>query len=219
MEPLAVTADTAIVLDKQANSSSHYAVAPLIDNKAGVRSYGYDYTTQGVACYIRTFFGELVNGSAKLDLTLGTNYNIKTITWEKLTLNGYSPLQAVNSIVGLDFSYLDSAVTQGLNIYHVKLELLNGTIIYSEAITVYYTNGPYVIFPNPVPQYHDVTIISNNPDVAQLQIFNSTGMKISEQALNDLSNTVSMNKLGKGIYLIRIIQGGELKQTLKLIVY
>src|SRR5678815_122011 len=73
MEPLSITSDTAIVLDKQTNPSLYYAVAPLIDRKVGVRSYGYDYRAQGVACYIRTFFGELVNGSAKLDLALGTN--------------------------------------------------------------------------------------------------------------------------------------------------
>jgi hypothetical protein len=219
MEPLSITSDTAIVLDKQTNPSLYYAVAPLIDRKVGVRSYGYDYRAQGVACYIRTFFGELVNGSAKLDLALGTNYNIKTITWEKLALNGYFPLQTVNSIQGLDLSYLDRAITQGLNIYRAKIELLNGTIIYSETTTIYYANDPYVIFPNPVPQYHDVTIITNSPDVAHLQIFNSTGMKVLEQTLNDVSNTVSTNKLGKGIYLFRVIKDGELQQILKLIVY
>lgn len=219
MEPLSISSDTAIVLDKQTNPSLYYAVAPLIDNKVGVRSYGYDYRTQGVACYIRTFFGELVNGSAKLDLALGTNYNIKTITWEKLTLNGYFPLQTVNSIQGLDLSYLDSAITQGLNIYRAKIELLNGTIIYSETTTIYYANDPYVIFPNPVRQYHDVTIITNSPDIAHLQIFNSTGMKVLEQTLNDVSNTVSTNKLGKGIYLFRVIKDGEPQQILKLIVY
>ena len=219
MEPLSLTADTAIVLYKQSNSSLYYAVAPLIGNKVGVRSYGYDYTTQGVACYIRTFFGELVNSSVKLDLALGTSYNVKTITWEKLTGNGYISLQTVNSIQALDFSYLDNAVTRGSNIYRVKIELLNGTIIYSETTTVFYTNDPFVIFPNPVPQYHDVTVISNSPDITHLQIFNSTGMKVLEQALNDWTNTVSTNKLGKGIYLLRFVSDSHVQKTLRLIVY
>jgi hypothetical protein len=125
MEPLSITTDTATVLNRQASTSLHYAVAPLINNKTGVRSYAYDYTAQGVGCYIRTFFGEIVNSSSRLDLELGTNYHVKSITWERLTLNGYSSLQTVNSIQGLDFSYLDNAVTQGSNIYRVKIELLN----------------------------------------------------------------------------------------------
>ena len=116
MEPLSNTADTSLVLDKQTSPSLYYAVAPIINNKTGVRSYGFDYTSQGVGCYIRTFLGELVNSSSELDLELGTNYNVKAITWEKLTLSGYTPLQTINSIQGLNFSYTDNALVHGLNI-------------------------------------------------------------------------------------------------------
>jgi len=219
MEPLSITTDTTTVLARQASTSLHYAVAPLINNKTGVRSYAYDYTAQGVGCYIRTFFGEIVNSSSRLDLELGTNYNVKSITWERLTSNGYTPLETVNSIQGLDFSYIDVAPKQGLNTYRARIELSSGKVIYSDAITLYYAAEPYFVYPNPVPQYHDVTIISNSPDIAHLQIFNSTGMKVFEQTLNDWSSPISTNKLGKGIYLIRVIQGSELKQTLKLIIY
>src|SRR3954468_6847795 len=110
MEPLSITADTSIVLARQTNRSLYYAVAPVIKDKTGVRSYAYDYTLQGVGCYIRTFLGELMNNSSELDLELGTNYNIKTITWEKLTLSGYTSLQTVSSIRGVDFSYTDKAL-------------------------------------------------------------------------------------------------------------
>ncbi|HEV8504397.1 MAG TPA: S8 family peptidase [Chitinophagaceae bacterium] len=219
MDPLSIATDTAIVLNTHGSTSLHYAVAPLIGNKTGVKSYAYDYTAQGVGCYIRTFFGEIVNSSSRLDLELGTDYNVKSIIWERLTSNGYVPLQTVNSIQGLNFNYIDVAPKHGLNTYRARIELLNGTVIYSDAITLYFAQEPYFVYPNPVPQYHDVNIISNSPDIAHLQIFNSTGMKVFEQTLNDWSNTISTNKLGKGIYLIRVIQGDELKQTLKLIVY
>ena len=219
MEPLSITADTSIVLSKRTNSSLYYAVAPVINKKTGVRSYGYDYTLQGVSCYVRTFLGELVNSSSELELELGTNYNLKAITWEKLTLSGYIPLKTVNSIQGLNFSYTDNALTHGLNIYRVKIELLNGTIIYSETTTVVYANEPYIIYPNPIAQYHDVTIVNNSSDIAQLQIFNATGMKVFEQTLSDWSNTISTNKLGKGIYLLRIVKDNETQRTLKLVVY
>src|SRR4030095_4440463 len=76
MEPLIITADTVIVLSKQTNTSLHYAVAPLINTKTAVRSYAYDYTQQGVGCYIKTFFAQLVNSSLELDLELGTNYRV-----------------------------------------------------------------------------------------------------------------------------------------------
>ncbi len=219
MEPLLITTDTVVILDRQTNTSLHYAVAPLINNKTGVRSYGYNYTTQGVGCYVRTFLGQLINNSAKLDLVLGTNYNIKSITWQKFTLSGYVSLQAVNLISGLNFSYTDNALTHGLNIYRVKIELLDGRIIYSETVTVYFAKEPYLIYPNPVPQYQDVTLISNDPDIAQLQIFNSTGVKLYEKTLKDWSNIIPTGKLSKGIYLLRIIKDNQLQKTLKLVVY
>jgi len=219
MEPLSNTADTSLVLDKQLSPSLYYAIAPIISNKTGVRSYGYDYTSQGVGCYIRTFLGELVNSSSELDLELGTNYNVKAITWEKLTLSGYTPLQTINSIQGLNFSYTDNALVHGLNSYRAKIELLNGTIIFSETTTVYYANEPYMVYPNPVSQYHDVTVVNNSSDIVQLQIFNATGMKIVEKTLSDWSNAISTAKLGKGIYLLRIVKDSETRTTLKLVVY
>jgi len=134
-------------------------------------------------------------------------------------LSGYTSLQTVNSIRGLDFSYTDKALTHGLNTYRVKIELLDGTFIYSQTTTVVFADEPYIIYPNPVTQYHDVTVINNSSDIAQLQMFNATGMKVFEQTLSDWSNTISTNKLGKGIYLLRIVKDNETKTTLKLIVY
>lgn len=219
MEPLLVTTDTVIVIGKQTNASLHYAIAPLINGKTGLRSYAYDYTQQGVGCYIKSFFGELVNSSSHLDLELGTNYGIRAITWEKLTLNGYIALQTVNSITGLDFNYADNTLKHGLNTYRAKIELQNGTVIYTETIMVYYGGEPYLIYPNPVPQYHDVTIVNNDPDITEVEIFNSIGMKVFEQTLNDWSNTISTNKLGKGIYLVQLVKNSHVEKTLKLIVY
>lgn len=219
LEPLLITNDTAVILTKQTNTSLYYAVAPLINSKQGVRSYGYNYTTQGVGCYIRSFIGQLVNNAAKLDLALGTNYNVKSITWQKLTLNGYVALQTVNSIQGLNYTYTDNSLAHGLNIYRIKIELLDGRIYYSETATVYFANEPYIVYPNPVRQYQDVTVISNDPGIAQLQVFNSLGMKLYEKTLNDWSNTIPTAKLSKGIYLLRIIRDNQLQKTLKLIVY
>src|ERR1043165_8963641 len=119
MEPFLTTTDTAVILGKQSSQSLHYAVAPLISGKPGVRSYAYDYTTQGVGCYVRNLLGELVNQTARLDLELGTNYNIKSITWQKVTLSGYSSLQTITTVSGIHFGYVDSTLTHGLNIYRV----------------------------------------------------------------------------------------------------
>jgi len=116
------------------------------------------------------------------------------------------------------YSYEDNSLSHGLNTYRVKIELLDGRIIYSEAVTLYFANEPYIVYPNPVPQHQDVTLISNEPSSLQLQIFNSMGAKIFEKTLNDWKNTLPTGKLSKGVYLLRIIKDNQLQKTLKLVV-
>ena len=219
MEPFLATTDTAVILGKQSSPSLHYAVAPVISGKPGVRSYAYDYTTQGVGCYVRTFLAELVNETARLNLELGTNYNIKSITWQKVTLSGYISLQSIPTISGLDFSYVDNSLTHGLNIYRVKIELLDGRIVYSEDVTVFFAKEPYIIYPNPVRQDQPVTLISEDPDVIEVQLFNTVGERVFEKSVNDFANSIPTVKLSKGVYVLRIIKGNQLQKTLKLIVY
>ena len=103
LQPFTITDDTSIILAKPTNSSLYYAVAPLMNTKTGVRSYAYNYTTQGVSCYIKTFFGQLTGNVTELELELGTSFNIKSITWQKLTLNGYISLKTVSGIQGMNF--------------------------------------------------------------------------------------------------------------------
>src|SRR5436190_3120266 len=219
MEPLLTTVDTAVVLAKQTNTSLYYAIAPLLKNKTGVRSYAYNYTNQGVACYVRTILAQLIVSSAKLDLELGTIYNVKSITWQKLTTNGYVPLQTINNISGLTFSYIDNTLTHGLNVYRVKIELMDGRVVNSETVTVYFAQEPYIVYPNPVAQSQPVTLISNDPDIAQLEVFNTIGQKVLEKTLNDFSNTIPTDRLSKGIYLLRIVKDNQAQATLRLIVY
>jgi hypothetical protein len=219
LQPLIITADTAIILDKAAHSSLYYAVAPLINAKTGVRSYAYNYTNQGVGCYIETFFAQLAGNVAQLELELGTSFNIKSITWQKLTPSGYTSLKTITGIQGTSFSYSDVTVVLGLNTYRVKVELLSGQVIYTETTFVYFNEVPYFIYPNPVSQYQDATLINNDPEIVQLQVFNSIGEKLFEKTLNDFSNSIPTGKLSKGVYYLRIIKSNRLRTTLKLVVY
>lgn len=219
MEPLLVTTDTFVILQKQTNPSLYYAVAPLISGKTGVRSYGFNYTTQGVECYVRSFFAVLIGNAAQLDLELGSNYNIRKITWEKLTPAGYVALQSVLNISGLHFTYTDNSLIRGLNTYRVRIELVNGQVIYSNPATVYYlANDLYLVYPNPAPQYQSITLLSIDSDITHLQVYNSVGVLVYTREMDVLVNTIPAGKLSKGLYLLRIIKENRTQAVLKLIV-
>ena len=114
---------------------------------------------------------------------------------------------------------MDNSLTHGLNIYRVKIELLDGRIVYSEDVTVFFAKEPYIIYPNPVRQDQPVTLVSEDPDVIEVQLFNTVGERVFEKSVNDFANSIPTVKLSKGVYVLRIIKGNQLQKTLKLIVY
>jgi hypothetical protein len=209
-----------MLLAKATNPSLHYAVAPIIGNKEGVKSYTFNYTTQGVECYFRSFLAFLVGNSAQLSISLGTLYNINKIVLEKFNGNEYAAIQQIVNPSLLLLNFTDASLKKGLNVYRVKLELAGGKIIYSSIETVYYFNGnEFIVYPNPASQYEPITILSDNQfEPATLQVINMQGQKIYEMKLNDVSNQLPPGRLSKGLNLLRIIRKDQKDVVLKLFV-
>jgi hypothetical protein len=209
-----------MLLSKAVNPSLHYAVAPIIGSKEGVKSYTFNYITQGVECYFRSFLALLVGNSAQLTISLGTLYNINKIVLEKFNGTEYVTLQQIVNPTSLSANFIDASLKKGLNVYRVKLELAGGRVIYSSVETVYYFNGAeFIVYPNPASQYSLITILSDNQfEPATLQVINMQGQKIYEMNLNDISNQLPAGRLSKGINLLRITRKDQKDVVLKLFV-
>lgn len=220
LQTLLTTTDTAVVISKSSNPSLHYAVAPVMGNTIGVKSFTFNYSTQGVACYVKTFLAQLVNSTAQLNLDIGSNYRIRTIQWQKLISGSYQTLQTISPVSGLQFTYTDAAITKGVNTYRAKIELDNGQVIYSSVEKVnYLADADYIVFPNPVFQSQTITILCKEADNATLQIFNSQGIKILEKKADDVLISFPANRLSKGVYFIRVMKNNEQQETIKFVVY
>ncbi len=220
LEPIAVTPDSFLLLAKTTNPSLHYAVAPIIGTKEGLKSYTFNYTTQGVECYFRSFLALLVGNSAQLTVSLGTLYNINKIVLEKFNGIGFAAIQQIINPSSLLFNLTDASLKRGLNIYRVKLELASGKVIYSSIETVYYFNGAeFIVYPNPAFQYYPITILSDNQfEPATLQVLNMQGQKIYEMKLNDVNTQLPAGRLSKGINILRITRKDQKDVLLKLFV-
>ena len=220
LEPITVTPDNFLLLAKTTNPSLHYAVAPIMGTKEGVKSYTFNYTTQGVECYFRSFLALLVGNSAQLTVSLGTLYNINKIIVEKFDGTEYVTLQQLPNPSSLLMNFTDAVLKKGLNVYRVKLELAGGKIIYSSVETVNYFNGSeFIVYPNPASQYSSITILSDNQfEPATLQVINMQGQKIYEMKLNDISNQLPAGRLSKGLNLLRITRKDQKDVVLKLFV-
>jgi hypothetical protein len=221
LEPVTITADSFIVLSKNSNPTLHYSVAPLIGNREGMKSYTFNYTTQGVECYIRSFLSSLLNNAASLDLLLGTLYGINRVVLEKFDGAGFVAIQQVANLSGVLINFSDASLKKGLNIYRIKLELAGGGVIYSQQETVYYLSGnDFIVYPNPVKQNQPINILSSDSqEETRLLIYNTQGSKLAEYVIENTVISIPSGRLSKGLYIFRFTRKGQQDNSIKVFVY
>ena len=221
LEPLTVVTDTSAVIHTSSNSSPYIAVTTVFnDLHNGVNSYTFNYTTQGVACYISNFLADInANKNALLQLTLGTTYNVTTVQLQELTVTGWVNIKTVQQVNNTTITYEDATLHNGVNTYRASVTLSNGTVLYSTTASVYYFgNNTFVMFPNPVRQYQTLTVLSNNFTTNTLQIYDIAGRKVMEKGISNVQENISTARLAKGMYIVVILNNNEKLFTGKLFV-
>ena len=126
LEPFSTTADTSIILYN--TSSPYIAVTTSFDNNLnGVNSYTFNYTTQGVGCYVSNFLADLnANNNALLQLSLGTTYDVTTVQFQELTANGWSTISTITPVTNTELNFEDDTLHNGINNYRAVITLNNG---------------------------------------------------------------------------------------------
>ena len=202
--------DSFVVIGKSNNLILHYTVAPIISGQfTGIKTETFNYTTQGVECYIKNFLVNLDQSSANLLIELGTLYQVSSITAEKLIGSEFRQLQSVN-ISGLQYSLNDNTLHKGGNTYRIKLVLANGKVIYSNPETIYYfDDSKYLIFPNPADRSQRLIIHSKDLDPSRLVLFNSQGQKVLEKELRNPVEEIPLHSYQKGIYFYIIYKSNK----------
>lgn len=218
LEPFLSTPDTFKIFQKQQYTSLHYAVAPVVNNTNGLRSYTINYTTQGVQCYLKSFLVQLDNHTGVLSLQLGAIYNIKQINFLKLKGSEFIPVKTLVPS-GTSLSFIDSSLTQGINTYKVQIQLINGQILYSDIGYLYYLpKNPVVIFPNPARQNEPIRIIVDDTFVYTIFVYDATGKIVLKKFLENDIQELPPLRLSKGIYFVLVRSEEGKLFTQKLIV-
>ena len=219
LEPILQTPDTMKVFQKNNVPSLYYAVAPKLGNKSGWRSYTLNYVTQGVGCYLRTFFAVLQNNNqAFLSAELGSLYNVSSISFQELTPAGFQTIYTTNN-PSLLLNFTDSTLIQGANFYRLQISLTNGQIIYSPVDKVYYLPGnPVLVFPNPAHQNEAIKLVTQEPGKYSIQIVDINGRLIKNFLVQDILQQMTL-QLSTGMYFIKIISDDSKVYHQKLIVY
>ena len=205
LEPMLRTNDSAYIFIKTQYPSLYYAVEPLINNKPGLRSYTINYTTQGVGCYLRSFYAINQNNKGILSATLGSVYEVSSIVFQKVMQSGIVDILTIKNPSTNNFSAVDSALTQGINNYRLAIHLNNGQVVYSPIESIsFLPNFPVIIYPNPATQGGQINIIVKVPFTYIVDIYDALGKKIITKKLDGLTSKMDASSLTKGLYFIKI---------------
>ena len=220
MEPFLLTSDSFRVFQKLQSPSMYYAVAPRMGTRMGERSITVNYATQGVGCYIVSFYSQLQNNKLSgLTLSLGTLYGVAQVSFQKFTGGGFQTLQSLpaNTLAPV---FTDSNLVQGINRYRAQIILTNGQVVNSDEDQVYFfPNKAVVIYPNPARAQTPVSILVKDQGVYNIKVVDATGRLIREMQLNDIINRLVSFTLPTGIYFVQASGNNEKPFTQTLVIY
>lgn len=220
LEPLVMLADTSLIQFKQNNPNRFFSVAALLPgNIEGKKAYTFDYTKQQIGCYVGGFIADpFGTNSARLNLQLGTTYQVSKIVFEKLAQNGYAPVQEITPVTATQFT-VTTAANKGLNIYRAKVQLSNGTSYYTQPEQVIHFSGqPYYVFPNPVQPGASIQVLTEDPDNKIFRLYDLFGRLLMKAVLTGTRNQLRMPLLQRGIFFYTITQTSQREISGKLVV-
>ena len=213
LQLLKTTSDTSVLIGKpQEVSSDYYAVSSVHQSGfEGLRSLTINAADQGVGCYFQSLLADVTpDKTIGLSLGLGTATGLKSIRWEKQTgPDSFSTLGNTLVIPGnTAYNFSDVNPKQGVQYYRAVLQTLDNRQIISDLASVIFLDAyNFTLYPNPASQ--DFTILSGTIDNFELTIFNAQGKKLRTDIVNNISQTINVETLNKGIYVYIISLKGK----------
>jgi hypothetical protein len=216
LQPLKIVDDTSVILRKQ--DGLYIAIAPVFMNHTGLKSYAYNYTLQGVGCYISNFLADPDGNNASLKLFLGTTFSVKAVQFQKLISGSWKMISQIQPVQSVTINY-STHLSQGINYYRAIITLDDGTMITSnEAYVYYFINQDYIVVPNPASRRDGFSVLSNNVSSNKLMLFDITGRKVATILISQQNQNIPTTRFAKGMYFVMIFdEAGKRLYTTKII--
>lgn len=221
LEPLLQTADTAVVLGPAQLPALFFAVAPIVGGRVGQPGSTINYTTQGTACYFRSFLArQLVDEIIRFDVVLGTTHQLKSATLERQRPDGsFEAVQTIMPITSTSFTFTDLPLTVGRYLYRVRLDNVAGRQFYSSPEEAFLLRAGLIqAYPNPVTAGAPLTVVANSTAPVAIRLYDMLGRFQRTATAEGVINLIETNGLKPGLYLLRVQQDSKPGQTLKIVV-
>ena len=204
--PILKTTDTLVTLNKADFQGNYYSIEPnQKDGLEGLKSFSINAENQNAGCYITSFLALLdVDGVGNVRLTLNVPFQIEEVIINKEFEQSSSVFQQFSPGNQSSFVFEDRELSPGIYYYSTQLQTNSGEIIYSDTLSLFYTDDNTVIaFPNPVED-NFVNILNNYPG-GTLQLLDTKGALIKNYDLVNIVESIELTGLEKGVYVFKII--------------
>lgn len=177
--------------------------------------------------HLLSFGASKIQGGDQVVWTTENEQNYTNFTVERSTDGGttFSALGGFQSSAQSAYSYLDKLPVNGPNMYRLKIVDLNGTISYSNVVTIMYANttgqiaiNGMMVYPNPTAGNINLSITSNQTKGTgtttakpnyNIEIVNNLGTVIKSSQSNSPLWQSDVTALTPGTYFIRVIDNSN----------
>ncbi|WP_420315904.1 S8 family peptidase [Ekhidna sp.] len=216
MEELTNTSDTFLIISEASSlGDTRISIQPVLnDENKLLPTPTFDFTRQGVECYVSTFFQTVsLDTGIYLNLTLGTFYGIESIQFQRNNFNGYTTLASFDDVSSDELLYLDAEPIQGYNEHRAIIRFINGEMLTLYSGSVYYlTEIPLKIFPNPVQSGDFFTVITKEFEdrTPLLEVVDQQGALVHKQEIQGSQDVIPTGGMQSGIYYYRMKADGKI---------
>ncbi|MBF9142602.1 S8 family serine peptidase [Hymenobacter properus] len=221
LEPLLQTTDTAVVLSRAQLPALYFAVAPVVGGRVGQPGATINYTTQGTACYFRSFLArQLIDETIRFDVVLGTVYRLQSATLERQRPDGsFAAEQTISPVSSPTFTFTDQPSAAGRYHYRVRLDNVAGQQFYSNVEEAFLlTAGQVQAYPNPVTAGQPLYLVANTTGPVTVQIYDLLGRIQRTVSIDGQINELDTSGLRPAMYLLRMQAQGQATQVIRMVV-
>lgn len=217
--------DTFAVLKRIVYPQLVYAVEPVLTNNIPAsRSIAFDITQQGVNCFYRTFYYNLLDEN-QLDLVLELSSAPHVDSaWFEMVSSAGGLLRTVGSVkvnpLNAIYHQLATDLPQGTSYWRVRIKLKSGAVVYTEIISVLTSGKKAILFyPNPVKRGQPVNWVIRQgvPASSRLQLYDIAGRLLKDY--NELPPVLNVAALPPGVFIFKLLDSnGRLLEAGRLII-
>lgn len=130
-----------------------------------------------------------------------------TGTWKDI----YTITAAGNSQAKINYAVTDYTPQKGINYYRLKQVDADGKFDYSEIKTILFSNNfDVTVNPNPVKDFINIYVSKEFNSPVLILVMDAHGNILQKLNTTEASVKINTSRLGKGIYIIKVIEGATM---------